>query len=178
MTSNLPTQRLARFFSGVAEQTFEAQLGVVDPPLVDYLSDLLLRFVRQDLVVPRGVTGQRLSDISEMIGEATQRLGDAQRKIHCQIGDFALFWAGLFPEALRARSRGDADQFHNYCSHGKRAYLVASQIDTDDQEMPPSDLLRRLGDRFELCAYGLREVRREWERYEDDSDGSGTILLN
>ena len=156
MPSHRPTERLAHFFSGVAEQTFQAELGVVDPPLVDYLSELLLRFVRQDLAVPRGVTGHRLSDLGEMLQEATFRLGEAQRKIHCQIGDFALFWAGLFPEALRA----------------------PSQIESLEQEAPSADLLQRLAERFELCAYGLREVRREWERLDEDENGSGTILLN
>lgn len=178
MPSHRPTERLAHFFSGVAEQTFQAELGVVDPPLVDYLSELLLRFVRQDLAVPRGVTGHRLSDLGEMLQEATFRLGEAQRKIHCQIGDFALFWAGLFPEALRTRSQGGDDQFHQYCAQGSRAYLVASQIESLEQEAPSADLLQRLAERFELCAYGLREVRREWERLDEDENGSGTILLN
>ena len=163
MASNLPTYRLAQFFSGFAEQTFQAQLGVVDPPMVDYLSDLLLRFVRNEDVVPRGVTGKRLEGLSEMVGEATQRMGEAQRKIHCQIGDFALFWAGLFPESLRNQSTSQEDPFTDYVSQGKRAYIVASQIETEQAAAPPADLLRRLGDRFELCAYGLREVRRLWE---------------
>ena len=41
---------LARFFSGLCEHVFQSQLGVADPPLVDYLSELMLRFARFDAV--------------------------------------------------------------------------------------------------------------------------------
>lgn len=177
MASKRSTDRLSRFFSGVAEHTFQTELGVVDPPLVDYLSRLLLRFVRHDLVVPFDSSGRRLSDLEEMLLEATFRLGDAQRKIHCQIGDFALFWAGIFPESLRARSGMDDSTFQKYCSHGSRAYRVASQMEPRDSEQPPSDLLGRLAERFELCALGLREVRREWERNVDAEGGLGGSML-
>ena len=34
-------------------------------------------------------------------------------------------------------------------------------------------VLRRLSNEFELCAYGLREVRREWERFRRDADAGG-----
>jgi hypothetical protein len=84
----------------------------------------------------------------------------------------------LFPEALRTRSKGGDDQFHHYCAQGSRAYLVASQIESAEQEGPSADLLQRLAERFELCAYGLREVRREWETLDQEENGSGTILLN
>ncbi|MEC7429088.1 MAG: hypothetical protein VYE28_05495 [Planctomycetota bacterium] len=177
MASKRPTDRLSRFFSGVAEHTFQTELGVVDPPLVDYLSRLLLRFVRHDLVAPLDSSGRRLSDLEEMLREATFRLGDAQRKIHCQIGDFALFWAGIFPESLRARSGMDETTFQQYCAYGSRAYRVASRMEPHDSAQPSSDLLDRLAERFELCALGLREVRREWERNDDAEGGVGGSLL-
>src|SRR5689334_21436214 len=41
---------LYRFFSGLAEYTFEARLGVADPPLVDYIALLLTRFVHCDTI--------------------------------------------------------------------------------------------------------------------------------
>ena len=45
-----PKIPLERFFSGLAEQTFEGRLGVADPPLVEYLASLLARFVRFDTI--------------------------------------------------------------------------------------------------------------------------------
>jgi hypothetical protein len=79
-----------------------------------------------------------------------------------------MFWAGLFPEALRrARSDADLDEFESYCLHGKRAYLIASSIPPDTDNAAPCEVLARLGLEFEMCAYGLREVRREWEEAEE-----------
>jgi hypothetical protein len=40
---------------------------------------------------------------------------------------------------------------------------LASQFE-DDPYREEAAVLRRLSDEFELCAYGLHEVRREWER--------------
>ena len=36
---------LRRYFSGVTEQTFAGNLGIADPPLIDYLGLLLSRFI-------------------------------------------------------------------------------------------------------------------------------------
>ena len=37
---------IERFFSGLSEYIFQSRLGVADVQLVDYLSDMLMRFVR------------------------------------------------------------------------------------------------------------------------------------
>ena len=179
MTADHSNSPIHRYFAGLAENTFQTQLGIVDPGLIDYLSDLLIRFVRSDTVHRiRGVTGRPLMSVTEMTAEATARLGGAKREIHRHIGDFTLFWAGVYPEALRRRGSDSELQFETYCSHGKRSYLIASTIQTDNEEAIPGTILERLSDSFELCAYGLREVRREWESQDDNQDGSGSILLN
>ncbi|MCA9106791.1 MAG: hypothetical protein R3B96_23560 [Pirellulaceae bacterium] len=168
MTQGETEHRLTRFFAGVTEYTFESQLGVPDPELIDYVSTLLIRFLRNDQAVPRSVVGKPLLELPEMVEEAGHRLGEAQRKIHRQIGDFTLFWAGMFPESLRKTNRaGEHDQFSEYCLQGKLSYLAAARIEPSVEPDVPNDLLARLGERFELCAYGLREIRREWESTED-----------
>lgn len=116
--------------------------------------------------------------ITEMTAEAAKRLGDAKRELHRHIGDFTLFWAGVYPEALRKGEEESGGQFESYCSHGKLSYRIASTIESSDDEAPQSDILVRLSERFELCAYGLREVRREWEEGDDSDFGPGAILLN
>ena len=166
MPADKPITTLQRFFTGLAEQTFQVKLGVVDPPLIDYLSELLVRFVRCDQIHRvRSQSGQVVRELNRMLAEAETRIGIARRTIHRHIGDFALFWAGLFPEHLRL-THGDADldRFGEYCVHGKRAYLIASSIETDADDAAPSEVLQRLGLEFEMCAYGLREVSREWEQ--------------
>jgi hypothetical protein len=169
---------LRRYFCGLTEYIFQAQLGVVDPPLVDYVSEILLRFTRLDAIYRvRDVTGRPMTQVADMLEEADARVGSARREVHRHIGDFTLFWAGIYPEALRRlRSAAKKDHFVDYCAHGKRAYFIASTIETDEED-PPADILERLSQQFEMCAYGLREVRREWER-RDDEDLPRPLLIN
>ena len=166
---------IERFFSGLSECVFHSKLGVADVQMVDYLSDLLLRFVRVDsLHRVRRANGKPATDVYEMLGEAEKRIGLARREIHRHIGDVTLFWSGMYPESLRRVRRSDAnDGFLDYCAHGKRAYAIAAEIE-GGRDRPSCDLLHTLSDQFELCAYGLREIRREWE--EGDSDDDGLLL--
>ncbi len=170
-----PEQTVHRYFAGLAENTFSSELGVVDPPLIDYVSDLLVRFIRSDVVHRiRGVTGRPLMSITEMLSEAKERIGDARRELYRHVGDFTLFWAGVYPEALRSNSPCH-DQFSEYCAHGKLSYQIASQIDVENPDRLDEALLfERLSNQFELCCYGLREVRRHWE---EDQDGPNHVIL-
>lgn len=161
---------LARFFSGVCEYVFESRLGVADPPLVDYLSHLMIRFARLDTVQRvRNLSGRPVVEVADMLTEAEGRLGLAKRDVHRHIGDVTLFWTGVYPESLpKLRAVEKKDFFVDYCAQGKRAYYIASTIETDREEDTPNEILQRLSHQFELCAYGLGEVRREWERRNDD----------
>ena len=164
-----------RFFVGLTEYTFEARLGVADPPLVDYIAELLVRFVRSDELYPvRSVRGQRLVAVTDMLAEAQHREGAARQKVHRHIGDFTLFWTGVYPEVVDHLRRGSKDAFIDYQQQGKRAYWIASTIPVE-REAAPADVLKRLSENFELCVYGLGEVRRQWEQKDGDSDAP--ILL-
>jgi hypothetical protein len=163
------THRLRDFFGGIAEQTFEARLGIADPPLVDYLVELLVRFVRTDTVYStRGEYGERLVEVADMVLEAESRVGEAKREVHRQIGDFTLFWAGVYPEALHhLRAAGRKDRFVDYREQGKLAYRIASEIPAGkDSE---NEVLERLSEDFDMCLYGLGHVRKEWEQRGGDS---------
>lgn len=179
MTANVPRASLASFFAGLTEYAFESRLGVADPSLVDYLAGLLTRFVRYDAVYAlRDPAGRRLEEVAEMVVEAEARVGNARREVHRHIGDFTLFWTGVYPEALaRLRSKHKKDHFVDYCAQGKRAYLIASTI-RDEPQDAESEVLARLSHEFEMCAFGLSEVRREWERRDPDGNSVRLMLLN
>ena len=180
MRPNKPIRQsaLTRFFAGLAEQTFQTRLGIADPPLIDYISNLLIRFVRQETITVRDRKGRPLNQVTHMLAEAQQRVGGARRTVHQHIGDFTLFWTGLYPESLEHRqSPRKPDHLIDYRTQGKKAYLVASQIEPDAEDRPTSEVLQRLSDRFELCMYGLREIRNEWERSDDD-DAPQPIFLS
>ena len=172
------TQRvLERFFAGLSEYTFFTQLGVADPPLVQYISQLLVHFTKTDAMLRiRQLNGRPATEVVTMMTEAQQRIGLARREVHRHIGDFTLFWTGLYPESLRSlQGNHRGDSFVSYCTQGKLAYEIASEIEDETNAEAPSDLLHRLSEQFDLCAYGLREVRRQWE--EGPTEGTGPILL-
>ena len=155
---------LRDFFAGLAEYTFESRLGVADPPLVDYLAELLARFIRSDAIFSvRSPVGGRLAQVTSMRAEAESRVGEARRQVHRHIGDFTLFWSGVYPEALpRIQSPDNPDYMVDFCEEGKRAYHIAATIPTD--RPTENEVLERLSHDFDMCVYGLGEVRREWER--------------
>jgi hypothetical protein len=168
---------LERFFKGVSEYIFHSRLGVPDVQLVDYISDLLMRFARVDgMNRVRRNTGQPVTEVVQMLLEAERRIGVARREVHRHIGDFTLFWSGMYPESLRQLQRSPkVDGFVDYCRQGKRAYAIAATIE-GGEDRPPCELLHQLSEQFDLCAYGLREVRREWEERDGDARSGGLLL--
>jgi hypothetical protein len=161
-----PGHPLRRMFAGLTEHAFLTTLGVADPPLIDYLSLLLSRFVHVDsLHRLRDANGRRLGELVGMLTEAEKlpAEGTTRREYHRHIGDYALFWSGLYPEAVdRTQSTPCKDHLVNFTVLGKRSYYIASTFD-GDKFRDEAAILRRLSEQFEMCAFGLREVRREWE---------------
>jgi hypothetical protein len=161
---------LRRYFSGLTEHAFVDSLGMADPRLVDYLSLLLARFIHMDAAqrLQTGA-GRTLEQVADMLLEAAALpTGRTCREVHRHIGDFTLFWTGVYPEALqRLRSILKKDHFIDYCEQGKRSYWIASTY-ADDPYAAEAPVLRRLSEQFELCAWGLRQVRKEWEQQPPD----------
>ena len=174
MASLPATHPLRRRFAGLTEQTFLRTLGIGDPHLVDYLSALLARFIHMDAIYRlRNARGRRLEEVADMMleAEALPPEGRTRREVHRHIGDFTLFWTGVYPEALsRLRSVLTRDHFIDYCEQGKRSYYIASTFE-EDPYRDEAPVLRRLSLEFELCAYGLNQVRLEWERSQPGAAG-------
>jgi hypothetical protein len=172
MTADLPgrNELLRRFFAGLTEYAFAVRMGVADPPLVDYLSEMLVRFVKSDAIYgQRTPRGERLTQVSDMLVEAKERQGVARRRLHRHIGDYTLFWTGVYPEIAARMRQGRKDCLLDYKDEGKRNYLLATTLPAEEEEAP-DDVLIRLSRNFELCVYGLSEVRRQWEQREGESD--------
>jgi hypothetical protein len=174
-----PEHPLRRLFAGLAEHAFFSHLGVADPPLIDYLSGLLTRFVHNDDVYRlRGAAGRPLTELVEMVTEA-ERLPEGGRTrgdYYRHIGDFALFWTGVYPEAVeRMRTRGCKDAFVSYTAQGKRGYLLTSRMEEEQHRGAEADLFRRLSEQFEVCAVGLRKVREELDELRAAPPGGGIV---
>lgn len=158
---------LRKLFEGMVEQVFMTDLGICNPRLTDYLGELLSEFVHVEQIYRlRRVDGDTICELSKM--EADACLGphfDAlqrTRVVNRYIGDFTLFWVGVYPETLRPRLAG-CDRMREYLLQGKRSYGIASDLATDNDD-PPGALLRQLSAEFEACVHGLHLVRRGWEQ--------------
>ncbi len=171
------SEALRHFFSGTVQHVMHVEMGICDTRLADYLTDMLSKLIHVDDFYPfRDATGRRIRNLAEMVADAD--LGDdvppreRDRAVHQHIGDFALFWTGVFPEGLRQLARvGAAHRLDDYLAQGKRSYAIASELVTQ-QNHPPAGVLRRLSDDFEFFMYGLNLCRQEWNGANDTSSAS------
>ncbi|MCC7102835.1 MAG: hypothetical protein IT206_07135 [Fimbriimonadaceae bacterium] len=145
---------LSQFFSEVVRR----ELPGADPEVEAYIVDVLVRFMRTDHIFGlRDSNGHRLMSVSEMIPEGDVALNapsfDRERVVHRHIGDFLLFWSGVFPEFLSEPLPAAARQ-------GKESYHLVSMFD-----MPPHDheapTFRKLSQDFEDYTIALRGLRRD-----------------
>lgn len=167
MTRDVPEDHpLHRLFRGLTENTFQAELGIADPGLVGYVAGLLARFVPSNTVFKlRDAGGRQVNEVSQMVVQAECSADEGRRReCHRHIGDFTLFWTGVYPEALpKLRAAISPDHLVDFQEQGKRSYYLASTYCGDE-----APVLRRLSVEFELCAFGLSLVRQEWERDRED----------
>lgn len=166
---------LRRLFTGLTEHAFMTSIGVADPPLIDYVSELLARFTHFSAIYRlQSSEGRTLTEVAEMAMEAEEipPEGRTRREYHRHIGDFALFWTGLFPETVKRQVSGwTKDSFVSYTVIGKRSYLIASTFE-DAPYREESAVLKRLGSEFELCAVGLNRVRKELDDLQAEGESS------
>ncbi len=170
---------LKHLFTGLVEHAFFTEMGICDPALADYLADLLVRSVHVDeMRIARDTAGRPVADVAEFLShwdlpdEMTALERD--RFVHRCMGDYTLFWTGVYPEGVR-RTAGPTwrDLMIDYVTFGKRSYAIASEL-TDPDENPPPTLLRRLSEEFESCVAGLGIVRHEL--HQSEGDGGGELV--
>jgi len=170
MPQPVPTSHpLRRLFRTLTERTFSQTLGWREADVIGYVSDVLVDFIHtENLYRIRNARGHRVEDVAEMLleGDVLHRAGslDRERQVQKHIGDFTLFLTGLFPEYVRRmktrRILASPDAFLDYMHVGKRAYgVVAAHTEAAHTEAAP--LFRKLSENFELCVYGLGNVRRD-----------------
>lgn len=172
---------LRRHFSAVVEHAFCTEVGMCDPRLTDYLSDLLVNFTHIDtLNTLRRIRGKRLEQVATILagvfGEEGGNGSHRDMTLYRHIGDFTLFWAGMYPEHLRRDVSLTADGLHEYVARGKRSYGIVADLARPD-DVPPRDLFQHLSEDFEYCLHGLGIVRKEWEHPERRPHGESDLIL-
>lgn len=190
--SRVPEQHpLRQLFDTLAEKTFTEKLGWADFNVSEYVSALLVDFIRQDqLHRITNARGERVEAVVDLLyeSEVTHAAGsfEREREVHRHIGDWTLFMAGLFPEYLtRIKTAGliyHKDFLVDYIKAGKRSYRIAAEFDlapTAADARPSPPLFRTLSDNFELCVAGIGFIRRDLDRMQNPGYRSARqILLN
>lgn len=165
---------LEQLFRDLVERAFVLSLRWDDRQVIDYLTRLLMQFTHRDsLYALRDVNGRPLEEVADMLYYADVRLGAQsfyqEREVHKHIGDYTLFWSGLFPEALpKLRASLRKDHLVDYVQQGKQSYYLVSLFDIGEWRAE-APLFRKLSDQFEVCRQGLYAVRQYWQEMERDS---------
>ncbi|MGA2170200.1 MAG: hypothetical protein ABSG62_18535 [Terracidiphilus sp.] len=159
---------LEPFFQQAVRNSYEGKLGLHDPGMTAYVARLLCEFSQADnLYKVRDEAGRPIEELTEMINAADPVHGtapsfDAERALRKHIGDYALFVAGMYPEAVGSnrRRRRHQPSLDELIHAGKESYFIVSQFNLFEYEQE-APLFARLSDRFERCILGLTLVREE-----------------
>lgn len=162
MDDNIDRKHTLREFFGEAIHTsLTDTLGMRDVDHVEqYLAGLLLDFSHRDRVFAiRDPLGQQVEDLEAMLaeGDVTQNADSfaREREVHKHIGDFLLFWSGVYPEFLGRFHRSP----HALQQQGAESYHIVSTFDFEPYS-GEAPLFKRLSEDFEMFRIGLNIVRK------------------
>lgn len=163
----IPVERsLRQLFHQVVSECYDSTLGMHDLEISTYVADLLTEFCRADNVYRiRDSDGHPVHELNRMLAAADPVMGtaasfDEEREIRKHIGDYTLFFAGMYPESMHLWRQGHGESFFEMVQAGKESYYIVSQFDLFEyaSEAP---FFGRLSTSFEDCIYGLSLVRGE-----------------
>jgi hypothetical protein len=161
---------LRRFFTELVECNYQ-DIGMRQPEIHSYVATLLTEFCESDnLYKIKNTEGRPLMDVGEMLLESDPIYGpapsfDRERQVRKHIGDYALFFTGMFPESLnRLRLRHSRlENFIDFVKAGKESYFIVSQFEYFEYAKV-APLFRRMSNEFERMVYGLNQVKNDlWE---------------
>jgi hypothetical protein len=144
---------LGRYLRQSTESAFDA-VGYHDSEIIEYVSKMLCQFVHVDNLYRRGrKTGERLEHVIDYLAEAEGMDNVSVRELKRHMGDWCLFFTGMFPENLRHKKKNP--EF--YVSQGKAAYSHVAEIDA---LRPSAPFFRKLTDKFDECVTALHIERK------------------
>src|SRR3954469_8249279 len=159
---------LQQLFQELVGQHYAEEIGIRDPQIVAYVSHLLAEFCEADqLFKIRDAFERPLADVGEMLLQSDPVYGpapsfDRERQVRKHIGDFTLFFAGMFPESInhfRLR-RQRLENFVEWMRAGKESYYIVSKFEFFEYAKV-APLFKQLAADFESCVYGLNLVKND-----------------
>jgi hypothetical protein len=159
---------LQQLFKELVARHYAEEIGIRDPQIVGYVAHLLADFIEVDQMHKiRNATGKPLTDVGEMLAESDPVYGpapsfDRERQVRKHIGDYTLFFAGMFPESInhfRLR-RQRVENYVDWMRAGKESYYIVSKFEHFEYTKV-APLFARLSSNFEQCVYGLNMVKND-----------------
>ncbi len=161
---------LQALFSELIHYHFDREVGLRDSEVQDYIVNVLAEFCeREQLYKVRDAAGRPLNDVGEMLLQSDPIYGpapsfDRERQVRKHIGDYTLFFSGMFPESVnhfRLR-RQRLENLIDFIKAGKESYYIVSKFDQFEYaRLAP--LFGKLAREFESCVYGLNLVKGDLE---------------
>jgi len=159
---------LQQLFLELVKLHFANELGLRDPDLSNYVANMLTDFCEvENLFKVRNLNGRPLEDVGEMLLEADPVFGpapsfDRERQVRKHIGDYTLFFSGMFPESInRFRLRRQRlENFIDFMKAGKESYYIVSKFEQFEYAKV-APLFAKLSDNFEQCVFGLNMVKND-----------------
>src|SRR6266581_2663122 len=161
---------LQELFVDMVGRHYAQEIGIRDPQVISYVAHLLSEFCDvEQLYKVRNVAGKPLNDVGEMLLESDPVYGpapsfDRERQVRKHIGDYTLFFAGMFPESVnqyRLR-RQRLENFVEWVKAGKESYYIVSTFEHFEYAKV-APLFASLSRNFEGCVYGLNMVKNDLE---------------
>lgn len=161
---------LQHLFEDLVGRHYAEEIGIRDPQIVAYVSHLLAEFYEADqLFKIRNASDRQLADVGEMLLESDPVYGpapsfDRERQVRKHIGDYTLFFAGMFPESInhfRLR-RQRLENLIDWIRAGKESYYIVSKFEHFEYAKV-APLFATLSKNFEECVYGLNMVKNDLE---------------
>lgn len=161
---------LQGLFTELVHDHFDHDIGLRDTEVQDYIANVLSEFCEvEQLYKVCTAEGRPLSDVGEMLLETDPIYGpapsfDRERQVRKHIGDYVLFFSGMFPESInhfRLR-RQRLENFVDFVKAGKESYYIVSKFDQFEYARL-SPLFAKLSKEFESCVYGLNLVKGDLE---------------
>ena len=159
---------LQQLFIELVGRHYAEEIGIRDPQIVNYVAHLMAEFCEvEQLFKIRNAADQPVTDVGEMLVESNPVYGpalsfDRERQVRKHIGDYTLFFAGMFPESInhfRLR-RNRTENFVDWIKAGKESYYIVSKFEHFEYTNV-APLFGRLSSHFEQCVYGLNQVKND-----------------
>jgi hypothetical protein len=159
---------LQQLFLELVGRRYAEEIGIRDPQIVNYVAQLLAEFCDvEQLFKIRSAVGRQLTDVGEMLMESNPVFGpapsfDRERQVRKHIGDYTLFFTGMFPESInhfRLR-RNRLEGFVDWMKAGKESYYIVSKFDCFEYTKV-APLFASLSSHFEQCVFGLNRVKND-----------------